>query len=328
MSRTPKRLAPFLAGLLALCVQIPPVHAAGDADHEAGRRIYNFRCYYCHGYSGDARTLAASYLTPKPRAFSTIHPGRLSRAGMLDTVARGRPGTAMAAFAGILKPAEIALVVDFVRREFMRDKARNTRYHTPGNGWPGHARNRDAFPFATGALALDTPPERLTPAQRRGKALFLASCISCHDRARVEDEGVIWEARAVSYPRAGYSHVDPPKVDATTSATPYARHDIAPRLSGLSAPARQGERLFQANCAFCHAGDGTGRNWIGSFMEPHPRDLTGPGMRGMSAARLRQAIRDGLPNTSMPAWKAVLDGAQIDAVIAYIDRAFHPIAGL
>lgn len=328
MKRNPKHLAPILAGLLALCTQLHPVHAAGDADHEAGRRIYNFRCYYCHGYSGDARTLAATYLTPKPRAFSTLDPARLSRAGMLDTVARGRPGTAMAAFAGILKPGEIALVVDFVRREFMRDKARNTRYHTPANGWPDHERNRDAFPFATGALALDTPPERLTPAQRRGKALFLASCVSCHDRARVEDEGVIWEARAVSYPRAGYSHVDPPKVDAMTSATPYARHDIAPRLSGLSAPARQGERLFQANCAFCHAGDGTGRNWIGSFMEPHPRDLTGPGMRGMSAARLRQAIRDGLPNTSMPAWKTVLDDTQIDAVIAYIDRAFHPISGL
>ena len=30
--------------------------------HERGRAIYNFRCYFCHGYSGDARTLAATYL--------------------------------------------------------------------------------------------------------------------------------------------------------------------------------------------------------------------------------------------------------------------------
>jgi cytochrome c oxidase cbb3-type subunit 3 len=322
------RLAIFLAGLLALFVQSAPASAARDADHEAGRRIYNFRCYYCHGYSGDARTLASTYLSPKPRAFSTLDPTRLSRAGMLESVTRGRPGTAMASFAGILKPTEIAQVVDFVRREFMRDKARNTRYHTPENGWPDHARTRAAYPFALGELALDTPPERLTPAQRRGKALFLASCVSCHDRARVEDEGVIWEARAVSYPRAGYSHIDPPKVDAMTSATPYARHDIAPRLNVLSPPARAGERLFQANCAFCHAGDGTGRNWIGSFMEPHPRDLTGAAMRGMTAARLRQVIREGLPNTSMPAWKAVLDDNQIGAVIAYINRAFHPIDGL
>jgi hypothetical protein len=29
----------------------------------------------------------------------------------------------------------------------------------------------------------------------------------------------------------------------------------------------------------------------------------------------------------MPAWKAVLDEGQIDALIRYISRAFHPVAG-
>lgn len=321
-------LAHPLLGLLLIGHAFLAHAAAKDADHEAGRKIYNFRCYYCHGYSGDARTLATSYLSPKPRAFAALTPASMRREDMLDAVAKGRPGTAMASFRGILKPAEMALVVDFIRREFMRDKAVNSRYHTPENGWPDHQRNRSAYPFATGEISLDTPPERLSGAQRRGKALFLSSCISCHDRARVDDEGVVWEARAVSYPRAGYSHIDPPKVDAMTSATPYARHDIPPRLSKPDKRVLEGEKLFQANCAFCHGGDGTGKNWIGSFMEPHPRDLTGPAMRAMNRTHLRQAIREGLPNTSMPAWKAVLSDRQIDAVIAYIDRAFHPIAGL
>jgi len=157
----------------------------------------------------------------------------------------------------------------------------------------------------------------------------MQSCVTCHDRARVNDEGVIWDPRPVSYPRNQYSHrqteTTPP--DSISSATPYARHEQVPVLVNLTAQEKEGEALFQENCAFCHAPDGTGKNWIGSFLEPHPRDLTDPvNMQTMTAERLRQVIRDGLPDTTMSAWKGVLDAGQIDAVIAYINRAFHPLA--
>ena len=148
--------------------------ASGAADrHEIGRGIYNFRCYFCHGYSGDARTLAATYLSPPPRDFTRSTPESLTREAMLRAVTDGRAGTAMKGFAGILKPDEIAAVVDFVREEFIRRKAPNTRYHTAENGWADHQRHRAAFPFATGEIALDTPFERLTPEQQHGKRLFL-----------------------------------------------------------------------------------------------------------------------------------------------------------
>jgi cytochrome c oxidase cbb3-type subunit 3 len=298
--------------------------AAGDA-HEHGRKIYNFRCYYCHGYAGDARTLAATYLEPRPRDFTATAPEALPRERMLDAVAKGRPGTAMKGFATVLSPAEIALVVDFVRREFMVEKARNTRYHTAANGWPDHERHAAAFPFALGELALDTPWEQLTPEQQAGKRLFLRTCITCHDRARVTDEGRHWDARPLSYPRNRYLPGEP--VDATAGASPYAKHEIAPKIEGLTREERRGEKLFQDNCAFCHAADGTGRNWIGSFLQPHPRDLTDPAnMAAMSRGRLREVIRHGLPGTSMPAWKSVLEPAEIEAVIAYVARAFHPVA--
>jgi len=98
-------------------------------------------------------------------------------------------------------------------------------------------------------------------------------------------------------------------------------------LVNPTAQEKEGEVLFQENCAFCHAPDGTGKNWIGRFLEPHPRDLTDPvNMQTMTAERLRQVIRDGLPDTTMSAWKNVLDAGQIDAVIAYINRVFHPLA--
>ena len=310
------------------------VASAGDV--ELGRRIYNFRCYYCHGYSGNAHTLAATLLTPKPVDFTNVSPDALSRERMLQSIQSGRPGTAMMSFSSVLHPDEIAAVTDFVRHEFMVAKAENTRYHTEANGWVDHQRYAAAFPFALGEIALDTPWEKLTPQQAEGKRLFMASCVSCHDHGRVTNKGVLWESSAVSYPRNQVTPGDypqpqsaktSPQVDAMTSATPYHLHDLPPKLSGLTETEQRGETLFQQNCAFCHAADGTARNWIGSFMEPHPRDLTkSPVMDSMTRTRLRAVIRDGLPGTSMPAWKSVLSEQQVEDVIAYVARAFHPLS--
>jgi cytochrome c oxidase cbb3-type subunit 3 len=61
-------------------------------------------------------------------------------------------------------------------------------------------------------------------------------------------------------------------------------------------------------------------------MEPHPRNLRDPAFMGnASRDSLRHAIREGLADTSMPAWKSVLNNAQIDAIIAYLNKAMHPI---
>lgn len=293
--------------------------------HEDGRRIYNFRCYYCHGYSGDTKTLAATYLNPVPRDFTAPSARSLDRKRLIASIRDGRPGTAMAAFNDVLKADEIELVADFVKREFIEQRAPNTRYHIKENGWPKHERYAAAFPFVRGEIPLDTPVEKLSPAQKSGRKLYFSSCVSCHDRATVMNEGPVWEGRPLSYPRNQYSHQTPLKVDAITSASPYALHDRPPKLSGLSPLEARGEKIYQANCAFCHAASGTGRNWIGSFLEPRPRDLTGTAMTNMTRTRLRQVIRDGLPETSMPAWKSVLSDSEIRALIAYISHAFHPI---
>lgn len=332
---------------LTACSDTPPaavrpkisaITPASTAQHELGRSIYNFRCYFCHGYSGDAQTLATTYLDPRPRDFIATAPDQLSRDRMLDAVRNGRAGTAMRGFEGILQPAEMAAVTDFVRQEFMIAKAPNTRYHTAENGWPEHERYSAAFPFATGKITIDTPSEQLTPVLRAGRHLFMSTCVSCHDRAAVSEPGASWESRPLSYPRNGFmpgdNYASPGsaapdnavKVDAITSATPYHLHDKAPQLAGLSAQELRGETIFQQNCAFCHAADGTGRNWIGSFLEPHPRDLTATAfMSTLSSDHLAEVIRDGLPATSMPAWESVLPETDIQAVVAYIARAFHPL---
>lgn len=296
---------------------------------ELGRRVYNFRCYFCHGYSGDAKTLATTYLSPRPRDFTKESPEKLGRDRMLSSITHGRPGTAMKGFADILQPHEIAAVTDFVRQEFMISKARNSNYHTKENGWPNHEQYAVAFPFATGKIPLDRPAQQLTPEQRTGRRLFTSTCISCHDRAKVDSEGAPWDSRPLSFPRNGFTPGDwpPVQVDGVASATPYHLHDKVPKIDSLTSIEKHGESLFQQNCAFCHAADGTGKNWIGSFLEPHPRDLTSSAfMRNVTKAHLANAIREGLPETSMPAWKSVLNDAEIQALIAYISRAFHPVA--
>lgn len=302
--------------MLAIGYDVADGHVAASASvgatsaHERGRVIYNFRCYFCHGYSGDAKTLASTYLVPKPRDFTA---STLTRVQIAEALRHGRPGTAMASFEGILDAVDRDAVAAFVEREFVQERRPNTRYHTEANGWPGHERHAAAFPYATGEIALDAPADTLTSAQQDGRRLFLTSCISCHDRARVADPGPDWSSRPVSFPRMGFAPGQPnlaPPPDAVSSASVYARHEVPPDTRGLGAAERRGAALFQANCAFCHGADGSGKNWIGRFMEPPARDLTRYTPQTLPLAVLEQRIREGLPGTSMPAWKHVLTAAQ------------------
>jgi cytochrome c oxidase cbb3-type subunit 3 len=286
---------------------------------QQGRDVYNNHCYFCHGYDGDARTVASRFLTPRPRDFTAPAAAALSRSAMVDAVTHGRPGSAMMSFAQVLSRQEIEAVVDFIRDAFIERRKANTRYHTAENGWSDYDRYSDAFPFALGALPVDTADADLTPAQRRGKQLFLSTCVVCHDRGRLIDDRTLWERRTVSYPRGGYSPKSGGQADATSGPSLSAPHELAPVLVNATAQQRRGEKIFQKNCAFCHAPDGTGRNWIGSFIEPRPRDLTAV---AMSSQRLRDVIRHGLPDSTMPAWGTVLGEDEIAAVAAYVEAAF------
>jgi cytochrome c oxidase cbb3-type subunit 3 len=309
------------AALLVACERAPP-QAPNAETLEIGRQVYNFRCYFCHGYSGDAKTLAATYLTPAPRDFTAA--AALTPETILGAVRDGRSGTAMQPFREVLSEAEMLAVSAFVAEEFVRRRARNTAYHTEQNGWPEHQRFAHAFPFVRGTLSADADAESLNDEQRRGRQLFVSACVSCHDRPNAAESGLVWSARPLSYPRFGFTpgQVNAPAVDALSGASVYARHDIAPRLAGLSPKQRRGERLFQANCAFCHGADGTGKNWIGQFMEPKARDLNAMPTSQQSAQHLSDVIRNGLPGTSMPAWRHVLQPAEINAIGAYVQRAF------
>jgi cytochrome c oxidase cbb3-type subunit III len=320
MSLFCKTLRLFILALVFPAYTSSAVEISTDA-LESGRKIYNYRCYYCHGYSGNAKTLAARFMVPPPRDFTQTTLSSLTRDDMLLAVTKGRDKTAMTSFTKFLSEQDIALVVDFIRYEFISKGLENTRYHTKENGWDGHEKYEIAFPFATGEIALDTAQEKLTAQQRAGLQLYLTSCITCHDNSNVNDYGGIWQSQAISYPRNNYSFTH---FDGVTGASTYQKHDTFALLDSSSVKVKQGEALFRNNCAFCHALDGSGQNWIGSFLAKKPQNLqSSTFISDVNKEELMIMIKKGKMNTSMPAWESVLSDNQIEAIISYIYEAFH-----
>lgn len=152
--------------LVALLVVVSSLAEAAGDRLEAGRAVYNYRCYFCHGYSGDAKTLAASFLDPRPTAFVAVDPGRLNEGLVLETLRPGRSGTAMKSFSGILDDQGMTAVAAFVVDKFVRRKAANTRYHAAENGWPDHERYRPAFPLPGAKSPFPAPGK---PSRRRNR---------------------------------------------------------------------------------------------------------------------------------------------------------------
>ena len=129
----------------------------------------------------------------------------------------------------------------------------------------------------------------------------------------------------MSWPRNGYSHQYNNKSDAVSAASPYAIHEMEDNLKPDNMIEAQGQQIFQRNCAFCHATDGTGKNWIGQFIQPHPRNFTRvPLAESYTKASLIIAIKNGVEGSAMPAWRYVLSDEEIAAVVEYMWRKFNP----
>ena len=283
--------------------------------YDAGRSVYNYRCYYCHGYSGDAKTLAARFVTPMPRDFTSSGNEHLTIERMTISITEGRNGTAMPAFGNTLSIKEISDVIYYIQSGFISGKEKSSGYHTTANGWPDHQlKYGSAFPFVLGKLSVKTPETELSQVLRKGREIFFNGCITCHEVIESNVSDVIWEPRAVSFPRSHSPFREP---DAITQATVYARHEESEK--GNVEEKTEGYQLYQQNCAFCHSVDRTGKNWIGNFLEPHPRDLTDIiFLRKQSLESLVAIISLGVTESSMPRWDTVLSKSQIEKIACFL----------
>lgn len=93
--------------------------------------------------------------------------------------------------------------------------------------------------------------------------------------------------------------------------------DLDARVASDSAR-RSGRQLYLEYCALCHGerGDGLGAR-VSAFATP-PRDFTSQAWRqSVTPPRVFRSIRNGIPGTAMPGWRALGDDALAD-LTAYV----------
>lgn len=106
---------------------------------------------------------------------------------------------------------------------------------------------------------------------------------------------------------------------------------VWPPAAAIPADALLGQTVYLANCVTCHGPDGRGNGASAPSMIPRPRDFTLGQFKYKSTAAgqapsdadLYGMIADGLHASSMPAWRDVLNEAEIRAVAAYV-KALAP----
>ncbi len=94
---------------------------ADPANLETGRDIFYKHCKACHGDKGDGKTFAANVLNPPPKNFTAEKSKKeLTEERMIESVTKGRKGTAMMPWKSNLTQKEIRAVVYYIRKELMQ----------------------------------------------------------------------------------------------------------------------------------------------------------------------------------------------------------------
>jgi mono/diheme cytochrome c family protein len=92
-------------------ILLAAVAAAAEPD---GAKLYEERCSGCHGDQGGGDGPAAAALVPRPKNFHTLDGKSVDE--LRGIVKKGKPGTMMPPFDGVLSDAEIDAVVRHVQR--------------------------------------------------------------------------------------------------------------------------------------------------------------------------------------------------------------------
>lgn len=92
----------------------------------------------------------------------------------------------------------------------------------------------------------------------------------------------------------------------------------------LSAAAvERGSVLFFHHCAACHGPLGDGNGVRRAHLADTPTDLTRLPAARRDPARLFHLLRDGVPYTDMPSWRALSDDQRWD-LVAYLEALAAP----
>jgi mono/diheme cytochrome c family protein len=106
-----------LATVALLLGPLGAVFVASADEPPSGARLYAARCSGCHGDDGGGDGPAAAAFVPRPRNFRDAAFWRDRSFEQLQAIVKkGKPGTMMQPFDGVLSDAEIDAVVRFVQR--------------------------------------------------------------------------------------------------------------------------------------------------------------------------------------------------------------------
>ena len=102
--------------------------------------------------------------------------------------------------------------------------------------------------------------------------------------------------------------------------------EAAPVRAMPKGDATRGKVVFEKRCAWCHGWDGAGEGPAVDVVRPKPRDFTRAKYRIRTTTggklptdrNLFDAISNGLPGTSMPAWKGLISDQEISDVTQYL----------
>ena len=84
--------------------------------------------------------------------------------------------------------------------------------------------------------------------------------------------------------------------------------------AGVAGGGPDGAAIYKSKCAMCHGPDGAGQTTMGKNMKL--RDLRAADVQKQTDAELMKWIADG--KGKMPAYKAKLSAAEIDALVGFI----------
>jgi DMSO reductase family type II enzyme heme b subunit len=173
----------------ALFVVGPAMAKSGDAD--AGNKIYDKRCTWCHGDEGDGLGAAEEYLNPPPRDF-TAGTFKIKTSGFDDMVPNdddiyrmirdGMPGTAMPGWSSLLSEQDMWDVIAYIKT------------------FAGYEEEKPATQVDFGAQ-VQSSPESIA----KGKELFEDGdrCVECHGKSGKGSaiKGLKGEAGERTWPR-------------------------------------------------------------------------------------------------------------------------------
>jgi mono/diheme cytochrome c family protein len=327
-------MAGVLLGALAPVSSEAGQRGAKGSGESRPDALYHNYCSVCHGDRGDGRSRAQNSLKPPPRDFTNA--GELTREAMITITANGKPGTAMVGWKTQLSEAEIAGVVDYIRKTFMivaldpkllRGKtvyAQNciACHGARGQGSPmpigGSVPARDlASPQARAELTR----ERMVAAVTLGRPGTAMAGFGNRLPAGDIDNVVDYVRAALMVPQTEISGTD---AHAGRAAAQRSGADMKqPMPKNLKGDAAAGGRFYAANCATCHGAKGDGKGPRAYFINPKPRNFIDPTFTSaFNRPAIYAATSVGRLGTEMPAWNKVLSDREIANVSEFVFQRF------